>query len=84
MKIINPWKSRDCNHDYEVGKPIYAYGDYAIYKQYDRCYLYAYKNMAFNQLAGINKEHLRKVADRSGLNCLYCRALQNLNWHGVN
>lgn len=59
MEIINPWASNKIRIQYfAVGKPIYQLGDYAIYQQNFSCWLYTFKNMAINQLAGVNKDHV--------------------------
>ncbi len=63
MIINNPWKSHGST-DFEVDKPVYQIGDYAIYKVHEKNYLYTYKNFAFRQLAGLNREFLRSVVDR--------------------
>ena len=81
MEILNPWRSTSIKRFWftEVN-PIYSNGDYNIYRQSQNCYLYTYKNMAFNQLAGLNKQHLNNVANRTGneTDFLYNRALDNL------
>jgi len=63
MKFINPWSK---NKEYfEMNtKPIHENGDFKIFKQLDRCYLYAYKDTAISQLAGINKEHIDHLAEK--------------------
>jgi hypothetical protein len=78
--IINPWKSNQHGgRDFNVDKPKFTHGDYAIYKLYDHDYLYTYKNKAFNELAGYNEQHLISVADRNGQGFLYDRAIENLS-----
>lgn len=64
-EILNTWNSTPL-------KPVfytvyntdlkYTNGDYKIYHQYANCWLYTYKDIAINQLAGINKEHLNALA----------------------
>lgn len=84
--IINPWKSPHygSHTDYTVGNAVYQYGDYAIYHLFGKNYLYVYKNMAFNELAGLNRDHLIRVADRKrppdydGDTFLYDRAIETL------
>jgi len=62
MKIINTWQSAKGDLKYfEVNKPLYSIGNYAIYKQFDKCYLHTFKNIAINQLCGPNKEHLNNL-----------------------
>jgi hypothetical protein len=53
MKYKNPWKE---DSYFELDNPIYEKGDFKIYKQFDKCYLHTYKNIAFNQLLAPNKE----------------------------
>lgn len=81
MKILNPWNSKPQKREwYNEDKPVYSNGEYHIYHQFGDCWLYAYKNMAFNQLAGLNKEHLNNVANRTAPenDFLYNRALENI------
>lgn len=81
MEILNPWNSTKLKKAYyNEGSPIYSNGEYKIYRQSQSVYLYAFKNMAFNQLAGLNKEHLDNVASRTvpENDFLYNRALENL------
>src|SRR6056297_448253 len=52
-KILNTWQSGPAL--YEVENPIYANGDFAIYKQHDGCYLHTYKDVAIKQLVKPNK-----------------------------
>lgn len=81
-QILNPWNNpkNEKRYFYE-STPVYSNGDYHIYRQNSNCYLYAYKNMAFNQLAGLNKDHLNNVAERkrpeNGF--LYDLAIESLN-----
>lgn len=81
-EILNTWKSDNIKLVYfNEGSPVYKVGDYAIYKQGERCYLYTFRNIAINQLAGLNKEHLNQLA--SGVtqpenNFLYHRAIESL------
>lgn len=58
-QIINTWGEKK---PYTVEKPIYVNGEYAIYKQFDKCYLYTYKNVAIGQLAGVNKAIIDALA----------------------
>ena len=60
-KIINPWKK---DAFYNVDEPVFQYGEYRIYKEFDKSYLYTYKNLAFNNLCGKSKEYLLAVANR--------------------
>jgi hypothetical protein len=64
MNIINPWKEKIYGKDFEIdSRPVFKYKDCAIYKQYDKGYLYVRGDIAFNQLAGLNKQHLMAFAD---------------------
>jgi hypothetical protein len=87
-KILNPWRStKDNKVYYELKEPVYVNGDYEIYRQYSDSYVYSYKGIAFNNLAGYNKEHLDRVASRrvptgeyNSQTFLYERALENLEF----
>lgn len=82
MKILNIWNSRPDKIDYyDVSSPIYTIGDYNIYKLGEQNYLYTFKNIAINNLAGINKEHLNSLYNNTKpIECfLYDRAQENLN-----
>jgi hypothetical protein len=52
-KILNTWQSGPAL--YEVEQPIYVNGDFAIYKQFEKCYLHTYKDVAIKQLVKPNK-----------------------------
>ena len=56
MKIINPW--RDGKY-FEVDDIVFELGDFRIFKQFDKCYLHAYKDLGFNQLMIPNKELIK-------------------------
>ena len=67
MVIINPWNKKSLSHrNYDVGtgQLKYEVNDYCIYKLSEESYLYTYKNLAFNNLAGYNPLHLIAVATR--------------------
>jgi len=80
MTIVNPWKESINGRDFEIKtKPIFKYKDCAIYK-INGDYLYAKGNIAFNQLAGLNKNHLIAFADQNKsktINFLYDRACES-------
>lgn len=85
IKILNPWTSsnRELNYYYySTEDMVYSIADYAIYREGDDKYIYAYKNLAINCLAGINKNHLNNLAmslrptDSVGM-FLYDRAQEN-------
>jgi hypothetical protein len=87
-EIINPWHNNNSSFSKPVykieGKPVYSNGDYHIYKQFNSSYMYVYKDLAFNNLAGINKHHLDAVATRTRPKSpnaavfLYDRAIETL------
>lgn len=83
-KILNVWGTTSTKVDYfyYLGSPIYANGDYRIFRQFSNSYLYTYKNIAITQLAGLNKPLLDSIAKRerpSTKDCfLYDRALETL------
>jgi len=63
-KILNTWRSNKIDKVYfNESDPIYVNGDYKIYRQHPECYLYVYKNIAINQLVGLNKAHLNRLAE---------------------
>jgi hypothetical protein len=83
--IINPWKDPrwGTNRDFEApDDPVFQHGDYSIYKLYRDSWLYVYQGRAFNELAGLNKQHLIDVAEHKGNGFLYDRALENLQRSG--
>lgn len=64
-KILNTWKSTtDKKEYYELNKPIYTNGDWAIYRQFRDSFIYTYKNIAVNNLVGLNKEHIDRLANK--------------------
>ena len=65
MEILNTWTSTtEKKKFYTVGNPIYKKGDFAIYKLNSLGYLYAFKNIAINNLVGLNTEHLDRLATK--------------------
>lgn len=90
--VINPFKSRIepvatvkyYSIDTTQQKPLFQLGDYAIYQNNSVSWVYTYKNLAFNELAGKNIEHLKAVATRTRptdtqSKFLYERAIETLN-----
>ncbi len=88
-KIINPFnknvnqQSTKYYYIEQNEKPIYRAGDYAIYRLNSVSWVYTYKNLAFNELAGENREHLINVANRARPNeaqmgFLYDRAVETI------
>lgn len=67
-EILNTWNSTPLKPVFytvnEAGLK-HTNGDYKIYHQFAQCWLYTYKNIAINQLAGLNKEHLNALATNS-------------------
>ena len=62
-RILNTWTSKPERKNYiEVGDPIYQKGDYRIFRQSSEVWLYTYKDVAINQLAGLNKELIDTLA----------------------
>ncbi len=70
--VINPFRSRQEQVatvkyypiDTTKQPPVFKLGEYAIYYNFVGSYVYTYKNLAFNELAGKNVEHLTAVANR--------------------
>ena len=81
-KIKNVWHQEHNIYSKEyftVEKPVYTYQNGAIYKLGKQYYLYTEYDRAFNELAGLNKDHLKAVIDRiDNETFLYQRALENL------
>ena len=82
-KILNTWTSKkEKLNFFEVENIVFEIGEFKIYKDYS-CYLYTFKNLAINQLVGLNKEHLIRLHDNkeplnSQDNFLFNRAKENL------
>lgn len=65
MKILNTWTSNALKAKYyDENNLVYENGDYRIFKQWNESFIYSFKNIAFNNLAGLNKPHLDRVAKR--------------------
>lgn len=65
MKILNPWSpKKDYKSFFYESSPIYTNGEYSIFKQFDKCYLYTFQDIAINQLGGLNKLYLDAIAQR--------------------
>lgn len=88
MKAINPFRKKltplESHFYYLPSEPIYKNGDYAIYQNSSVSWVYTYKNLAFNELAGKNIEHLNNVANRTEPQenqnkFLYNRAIETIN-----
>lgn len=59
MKILNVWCTTPQKPTfYNVENMVFEIGEYKIFKQFSECWLYTYKNISINQLAGFNKAHL--------------------------
>lgn len=79
-RILNTWTSKPERKNYiEVGDPIYQKGDYRIFRQSSEVWLYTYKDVAINQLAGLNKELIDCLADGTEYpnKWLFDRAIEN-------
>ncbi len=64
MRILNKLKSdKKQKFFYELNKPLYINGDYAIYKEFNKSYIYTFKNIAINNLAGLNKKHIDNLVN---------------------
>ncbi len=58
MKALNVWSSTpDKLVYYNLGEPIYKNGDFAVYKEFEKSYLYTYKDVAVNNLGAANKDY---------------------------
>ena len=63
-KILNTWKSTSEKKEYyELNEPIYKNGDWSAYSQCKDSVIYAYKNVAVNNLVVLNKEHIDSLAN---------------------
>lgn len=88
LELVNPFKTEPNKRPlpyqvYEV--PVYVNGDYAIHRHYCmRSHLYSYKGVVFNELVGLNIEHMENVVNRvrpmtGHLSFLYDRAIENIS-----
>lgn len=84
MKILNTWTSKKYKLQYfEEENIVFEIGKFKIFKQNLGCYLYTFENVAINQLAGLNKEHLLnlfndKEPENKQMKFLFHRAKDNL------
>ena len=63
-KIFNPWTSKPERPEYyHESNIVFKYKGYKIYRQFHKSFLYVYKGIAFNCLAGLNKVHVMRVAE---------------------
>ena len=63
-KILNTWKSTPERKEYyELNDPIYKNGDWTAFSQWNGSIIYAYKNVAINNLTGLNTEHIDRLAN---------------------
>lgn len=87
MEILNTWYSNKhiVGHRYfTVGAPVFELGAYKIYKQFDKCYLHTFKDVAISQLGEANKELIKQLVNNtrpqgkySPSHFIYDRALEN-------
>ncbi len=64
MKFLNPWRSNVKDkyyYDLDNERLAYKNGDYAVYRN-GGSHLYTYKNIAINELVGLNKQHIDNLA----------------------
>ena len=65
IKILNTWISSKNDLNFiQVSDPILENEDFSVFKQSEKIYLYAYKNIGINQLAGLNKEYFIYLVKR--------------------
>jgi hypothetical protein len=80
--ITNPWKNPHygTGRDYTVDDdPVFSYREHHVYKlPYQQSWIYTHNGIAFKELAGLNKQLLIDVADRTGSGFLYDRALETI------
>lgn len=61
-QILNTWVSSTSKKVYYyVDEPLYTNGDWSVYSL-GRSFIYAYKNVAVNELAGLNTDHVDRLA----------------------
>jgi len=66
MKILNTWESSKGDLKFfDVKEPVFALGEYQIFKQTNKCYLHTFKNIAINQLCVPNKEHIKYLINNT-------------------
>lgn len=84
IKILNTWRS-DQNtkvwFDVAENQNVYQHGDFAIFKM-PRSYLYCYKQIAINELFGLNSVYLSYLANfrkpKSNMKHIFERAVKAL------
>ncbi len=98
-KILNVWKSKEGRlkynnknkgskleyYDIDDNKLIIRKGDYAVYSLWSHSYIYTYKNIAINVLAGYNSSHFKRLVSEKAPNdkkdsfasFIYARAMEN-------
>ena len=86
IKIKNPWtKAESPNKFYTNLEFIHSYKTGKIYKTIGGSYLYCDNDIAFNELVGLDKSHLKNVINRIGKNdsFIYNRAIETLERQGI-
>lgn len=89
ITILNTWQSRPNKRVYYEFAPnseIYRNGDYAAYPHWNGSIIYTFKNIAINNLGGLNKEHIDRLANNqrptgefNNNHFLFDRAIENKN-----
>jgi len=82
MKILNVWCTTPQKPAFfNPENLVFELGDYKIFKQYSETWLYTYKNIGINQLAGLNKAHIIALHEdkrpEGQLGFLFDRAKEN-------
>ena len=99
MKALNPWTDKNEQAGYyelDERSLVYKNGDYRIYKEFSKSYIYTFKNVAISNLAGVNKELVDALASRTrplpyqglveeytGQHLLYDRAMKVIKEHNL-
>ncbi len=64
MNFLNPWRSNVKDKYYynlDAERCAYKNGDFAVYRT-GVSHIYTYKNIAINELVGLNKQHVDNLA----------------------
>jgi len=63
MRFNNPWLEGGGGPAYyDVDTPVFVFGEFRIFKQFDRCYLHTFKNVAITQRCAPDKEGVKRWA----------------------
>jgi hypothetical protein len=63
ITLLNPFSVKLEHHPFVIteNKPVFASGDFRVYKYCERWYLHTFKNIIFGERVGINKDLINNV-----------------------